>query len=113
VDDSPAPLKELRRLITLPRAYNHMNNGDLATEKKDDAGALREYAAAEQLVPDNAEMIYWHAVALAGHGDFDRAMPLFKKAFAADPAWAELTRRLPGAGLLPEQAAQRVVSEAK
>jgi hypothetical protein len=40
-------------------------------------------------------------------------MPLFKKAFAADPAWAELTRRLPGAGLLPEQAAQRVVSEAR
>jgi uncharacterized Ntn-hydrolase superfamily protein len=30
VDDSPEPLKELRRLVTLQRAYNHMNAGDLA-----------------------------------------------------------------------------------
>ncbi len=30
VDDSPEPLKELRRLVVLQRAYNHMNAGDLA-----------------------------------------------------------------------------------
>ena len=30
VDDSPEPLRELRRLVTLQRAYNHMNAGDLA-----------------------------------------------------------------------------------
>ena len=58
VDDSSEPLKELRRLVTLQRAYNHMNAGDLAVEKKDNEGALREYSAAEKLVPDNAEMIY-------------------------------------------------------
>src|SRR5207248_1848101 len=29
VDDSTEPLKELRRLVTLQRAYNHMNAGDL------------------------------------------------------------------------------------
>jgi uncharacterized Ntn-hydrolase superfamily protein len=42
VDDSPEPLPELRRLVTLQRAYNHMNAGDLAVEKKDNEGALRE-----------------------------------------------------------------------
>src|SRR5918911_3278078 len=63
VDDSPEPLKELRRLVRLQRAYNHMNAGDLAVEKKDNEGALREYSAAERLVPDKAEMGYWHAVA--------------------------------------------------
>ena len=45
-----------------------MNEGDLAVEKKDDAGALKAYAAAEALVPDSAEMVYWHAVALVEHG---------------------------------------------
>ncbi|HEX2271569.1 MAG TPA: DUF1028 domain-containing protein, partial [Pyrinomonadaceae bacterium] len=30
VDDSPEPLRELRRLVRLQRAYNHMNAGDLA-----------------------------------------------------------------------------------
>ncbi|HEY5885736.1 MAG TPA: DUF1028 domain-containing protein, partial [Pyrinomonadaceae bacterium] len=56
VDDSSQPLRELRRLVRLQRAYNHMNAGDLAVEKKDNEGALREYSAAEKLVPDNAEM---------------------------------------------------------
>src|SRR5262245_23641909 len=35
VDDSAEPLRELRRLVTLQRAYNHMNAGDLAVENKD------------------------------------------------------------------------------
>ena len=61
-DDSPEPLRELRRLVTLQRAYNHMNAAT-GRREKDNEGALREYSAAERLVPDNAEMIYWHAIA--------------------------------------------------
>ena len=104
VDDSPEPLKELRRLVTLQRAYNHMNAGDLAVEKKDNEGALREYSAAEKLVPDNAEMIYWHAVALVNMGRIDESLPLFRRVFAMDKNWATLTPRLPKSGLLPDDA---------
>jgi len=102
VDDSPEPLQELRRLVTLGRAYNHMNAGDLAVEHKDNEGALREYSAAEKLVPDNAEMIYWHAVALVNMGRVDESLPLFRKVFAMDKNWATLTPRLPKSGLLPD-----------
>ena len=102
VDDSPEPLKDLRRLVTLQRAYNHMNAGDLAVEKKDNEGALREYGAAEKLVPDNAEMIYWHAVALVNMGRVDESLPLFRRVFAMDRNWATLTPRLAKSGLLPE-----------
>ena len=102
VDDSPQPLRELRRLVRLQRAYNHMNAGDLAVEKKDNEGALREYSAAEKLVPDNAEMIYWHAVALVNMGRVDESLPLFRKVFAMDRNWLTLTPRLPKSGLLPE-----------
>ena len=102
VDDNPEPLKELRRLVTLQRAYNHMNAGDLAVEKKDNEGALREYGAAEKLVPNNAEMIYWHAVALVNMGRVDESLPLFRKVFAMDPNWRTLTPRLPKSGLLPD-----------
>ena len=101
VDDSLQPLKELRRLVKLQRAYNHMNAGDLAVEKKDNEGALREYGAAEKLVPDNAEMIYWHAVALVNMGRVDESLPLFRRVFAMDPNWITLTPRLPKSGLLP------------
>ena len=92
VDDHPTPLVELRRLVALQRAYNYMNAGDLATEKKDNEGALREYAAAEQIaattsgVPESrmAEMIYWHAVALVNMGRVDESLPLFARAFPRD-----------------------------
>ena len=113
VDDSPQPLLELRRLVTLQRAYNHMNAGDLAVEKKDNEGALREYGAAEQLVPDNAEMIYWHAVALVNMGRIDDSLPLFRRVFAMDPNWVTLTPRLPKSGLLPDdpQLIKKIVAE--
>jgi tetratricopeptide (TPR) repeat protein len=115
VDDSPEPLVELRRLVTLQRAYNHMNAGDLAVEHKDNDGALREYSAAEKLVPDSAEMIYWHAVALVNMGRVDESLPLFRKVFALDKNWATLTPRLPKSGLMPDdtQLMKRILSVAK
>jgi uncharacterized Ntn-hydrolase superfamily protein len=102
IDDHPEPLKELRRLLTLQRAYNHMNAGDLAVERKDNDRALSEYSAAARLVPDNAEMVYWHAVALVNMGRIDESLPLFKKVFAANRNWVTLTPRLVKSGLLPE-----------
>jgi len=108
VDDHPKPLVELRRLVKLQRAYNHMNAGDLAVEHKDNQAALREYKAAAALVPDNDEMVYWHAVALVGMGKTDDAMPMFKKLFAKEPRWRELTRRLPASGLMPEETARKI-----
>jgi uncharacterized Ntn-hydrolase superfamily protein len=112
VDDNPAPLDELRRLVALQRAYNHMNAGDLATEHNDNEGALREYSAAEQIaattagVPKSryAEMIYWHAVALVNMKRIDESLPLFARAFAMEAGWRELTPRLTKARLLPDDA---------
>src|SRR4026209_3005175 len=115
VEDSPQPLLELRRLVKLQRAYNHMNAGDLAVEKKDNEGALREYSAAEKLVPDNAEMIYWRAVALVNMGRVDESLPLFRRVFAIDRNWITLTPRLPKSGLLPDdpKLIDRIVSVGK
>jgi uncharacterized Ntn-hydrolase superfamily protein len=114
VDDGPEPLAEMRRLVKLQRAYNHMNAGDLAVERKDNEAALREYSAAEKLVPDNAEMIYWHAVALVNMRRVDDSLPLFRRVFAMDPNWITLTPRLPRAGLLPDDAKliERILSVA-
>lgn len=110
VDDHPQPLAELRRLVALQRAYNHMNAGDLAVERKDNESALREYAAAEQIaantpgIPESryAEMIFWHAVALVNMNRVDESLPLFARAFRMEPGWRELTPRLPKSGLLPD-----------
>jgi len=115
VDDSPDPLKELRRLVNSQRAYNHMNAGDLAVEKKDHEAALHEYAAAEKLAPENAEMVYWHAVELVNMGRTDESLPLFRRVFAADQNWVVLTPRLVKSGLIPDdpRLIQRIVMAAK
>lgn len=110
VDDQPEPLPELRRLVALNRAYNHMNAGDLAVEHGDAEGALREYSAAEKIaavtpgIPRSryAEMLYWHAVALVNMKRVDESLPLFARAFGMEQGWRELTGRLSRAGLLPD-----------
>jgi uncharacterized Ntn-hydrolase superfamily protein len=100
VEDNPEPLKELRRLVAVQRAYTHMNNGDLAVEHNDVDGALREYGSAEAMFPDNLEMKFWHAVALVNVGRVDQSLPMFKEIFAKDANWATLLPRLPASGTL-------------
>jgi uncharacterized Ntn-hydrolase superfamily protein len=104
VEDHPQPLKELRRLVNLGRAYQRMNAGDEAVTRNDMQRASAEYAAAERMLPDsatNGELVFWHAVTLANAGKVDESLPLFRRAFAQDSNWVELVRRLPKAGQLP------------
>jgi uncharacterized Ntn-hydrolase superfamily protein len=105
VDDAPLPLAELERLLKTNRAYEHMNNGDLAVEKNDMPGAMREYMAAEKMFPANLEMQYWHAITLANNKDINAAARMLKAIYKKDTNWRELTRRLPKAGLLNVDAA--------
>jgi uncharacterized Ntn-hydrolase superfamily protein len=100
VDDNPLPLVELRRLYNVHVAYEHMNNGDLATEKNDMVKAMQEYAAAMKMFPDNLEMQYWTAITLANNKAVDQAIPMLQKIFSKDQNWKELTRRLPPVNLL-------------
>jgi len=100
VDDSKEPIRELRGLYNVHVAYQHMNNGDLAVEKNDMTKAMNEYNAAMQLMPDNLEMQYWTAVTLANNKQVEKASPIFKKVFAKDKNWKELTKRLPPVNLL-------------
>ena len=102
IEDHPKPLAELRRLITLQRAYNHMNAGDDYFARNDIASAMREYGAAEALSPDNIEMVFWHAVTLANAGKVEESLPLFKRVFAADRNWATLLPRLPRSKMFPD-----------
>ena len=100
VDDHAEPLVELERLLKVARAYEFMNRGDLAMEAANVEKALEEYGSAMELFPENLEMKYWTAVALANSGRMDEAKPLFEAIFKADPNWKEMTRRLPASGLL-------------
>jgi len=101
IEDHPEPIKELKRLVRLQRAYLHMNAGDLAIEHSDFDTATREYAAAESLAPHIVEIPFWHAVTLVGNGKLDEALPIFKKVFEREPIWVELLPRLVDSELMP------------
>jgi uncharacterized Ntn-hydrolase superfamily protein len=102
VEDSPQPLVELRRLVNFQRANNLANDGDRYLEKKDNAAAMKAYAEAEALLPDFAEMAFWHGVALANTGKVDDSLPVFAKAYRLYPKFRELVPRLSKVGLLPD-----------
>jgi uncharacterized Ntn-hydrolase superfamily protein len=102
VDDHPDPVRELRRLLGLSRAYERSDTGDELAAAGDVEGALAEYAAAHAEQPDSAELAFWHGVALAAGGREQEARPLLERAYAQGEGWRELLRRLPDAGLFPD-----------
>lgn len=100
VDDAVDPIAELARLLTVSRAYEHMNKGDLYVEKNEMAKAMDEYNQAMKIFPANLEMQYWTAITLANGKDVAKASAMLQKIYKQDANWRELTKRLPKAGLL-------------
>lgn len=102
VEDHPDPVRELRRLVALRRAYERVDAGDQLAAAGDVEAALAEYEAAHRSQPDNLELAFWHGVALAANGREDEAAPILRRAFEAHPGWIELLKRLPAAELFPD-----------
>jgi putative CocE/NonD family hydrolase len=112
IEDHAEPLIELRRLLTIARAYRLMDEGDDFMTEADLIHATAAYGKASELVPDNHELIFWHALTLAAAGQVDDSLPLFDKAFDMWPKWRELVQRMPASGLLPDdpELMQRIIS---
>jgi len=112
VEDHAEPLKELRRLLNIARAYRMVSQGDAHMALGEFKKAKDAYRSANELLPDNHELVFWYAILLAGHGEVDDSLPLFSKAFKMWPLWRELVQRMPASGLLPDDPAlmQRIIS---
>ncbi len=100
IEDHPQPIEELRRLVTLHCAYEHMNRGDELLGAGEVEEALEEYRTAAQMAPEIEELPFWHAVTLADLGRVEEALPIFREVFAVRESWATLVQRLPEAGML-------------
>ncbi|WP_405296534.1 DUF1028 domain-containing protein [Algibacter sp. Ld11] len=100
VEDNDNPIQELERLIKIHKAYDFMNNGDLAMEKGDTKAAETFYLEAQKLFPENLEMKFWYAINLLNNKEFKKAHPILKTIFDEDENWRELTKRLVKSKLL-------------
>ncbi|MBP9676663.1 MAG: DUF1028 domain-containing protein [Anaerolineaceae bacterium] len=104
VEDHTQPLAELRRLLGVQRAYEHMNKGDeLMGQGKVDQ-ALIAYEKAVKLAPHLDELPFWQAVTLLDGGREEEAFPILRNLFSSNPNWLVLLERLPAAGLLRDDA---------
>jgi uncharacterized Ntn-hydrolase superfamily protein len=112
VEDHEEPVQELRRLLGVFRAYEHMNRGDEALEAEDEERALREYGDALKLYPDSQEIRFWCGVSLANTGQLEQALPIFAEVFRAHLGWRTLTERIYNLGLLEvdQRGYNRIVS---
>jgi uncharacterized Ntn-hydrolase superfamily protein len=94
VEDHPAPLVELRRLVTLGGAYRLADDGDDLVARGDFAAAARSYVAANEIAPDNDELRFWAGLGLISAGAKQRGLELLQASIASDTSWYELLTRL-------------------
>ncbi len=105
VEDSPKPIAELRRLVTLWRAYRNVDEGDVKVTEGNVEEAMKAYSEAARLAPGNNEILFWQAVTLWKLGREKDATPIFRKVFARDRRWVGLIPRLAPSGLLADDPA--------
>ncbi|MFQ5923028.1 MAG: DUF1028 domain-containing protein, partial [Anaerolineales bacterium] len=79
VDDHPAPLQEMRRLVTKYMAYEAANAAIAKAESGDIEGAFDDYASAIQLQPEELQLRIWGWLPLTladEYGQLDRVAGL-------------------------------------
>jgi len=106
VEDHPQPLAELRRLITLRRAYNFEDAGDNFISEKKPEAALKAYEQASKLAPEVVELQFWAAVSMYTNQREKEALATFRKVFAQETRWVDLIPRLAQVGLFPNDPAK-------
>jgi uncharacterized Ntn-hydrolase superfamily protein len=95
VEDHPEPLRELRRLLELKRAYVVAEAADWALGEHEYDRAARLYQEALEMAPDNHELIFWAGLGAAQAGEGDLGVARVREAIARHPGWADLLERLP------------------
>ena len=112
VEDHPQPVAELKRLITLHRAYTFENLGDEAMAEGDLKGAMQAYGEAARLAPGTVELVFWQGVSLINVGKDEEGVEILRGVVAQDPNWKELLKRLPASGLLtaPPERLEKILS---
>lgn len=114
VEDAPEPIKELKPLVRLQRAYSlAFKAADLASEKNFDQ-AISSYRKAVNLAPEKEELRYGLAAILLQAGRDEESLPIFRKVFREHAVWVEITKRNVKSGDLPNDPVriQRVLDQA-
>jgi uncharacterized Ntn-hydrolase superfamily protein len=101
VEDSPEPIKELRRLVRLQRAYILNTQGDDYIAEQKTAEAMKAYEESVKLAPEVVELQFWAALTMYTNGRESDGLKAFREVFSHERLWADLIPRLAQVGLFP------------
>ncbi len=94
VEDHPAPIRELRRLLTLQDAYVLGDAAEQATLVGDVRLAEATYARAVRMAPGNDELLFWRGAMRMRLGREAAAVDDVRRAVRMNPRWRKLLPRL-------------------
>lgn len=95
VEDDPAPLMELRRLLELHDAYALADSADGLVAEGRHAEAAQLYERASAQVPDSHELAFWSGLGLAQSGQMEAGVARVRQAIELHPGWRKILERLP------------------
>ena len=94
VEDHADPVGELRRLLSLQRAYELAGDGDERAAEGRVAEAAALYVRASELAPQSDELVFWAGLAIAHQGDVAAGTDAVDRAAQVHPGWLTLLERL-------------------
>jgi uncharacterized Ntn-hydrolase superfamily protein len=100
VEDSSAPLPELRRLLRIKRAYMTAGDADDLEEKGDMNGAVAKLHEALAIAPEMVELRFMTGTAMASAGDVEGGCVLIAEAIKKNGRWLEALHRFAAVGLV-------------
>jgi len=77
------------------RAYIHQRRAQSALETDDIVTMNREFKTACELIGDNPEIRFWHAIGLLSAGEIDDGITILREIAAHNRNWITLALRLP------------------
>ncbi len=118
VDEHENPLLELARLATLRHAAIINEEGEALLTEGDYQGALRKFKEARDMAPDDEELAFWQAIALADSPYHQTAITIaariLKQSLDGHPSadqWIDLIYRLRECGLIQRsEAAEELIT---
>lgn len=102
VEDSPEPIKELRRLVRLQKAYVRNTEGDDFMAENKPAEAMKAYEESAAMAPEVVELQFWAALTMYTNGREADALKLFRTVFSRERLWVDLIPRLAKVGMFPD-----------
>jgi hypothetical protein len=99
VEDSGSPLKDLRKLLKIEKAYGHAAVGEELLSKGDLDRGVREFSRAISLAPESSELRLWFALGMMRQGEARKALSLMRNAVGRGQDVKAIVRELASRGI--------------